>query len=148
MRARLKMSTVATAALLVVALLGGAQRAAALSGSPIQIGAQIDDQASVAVDQSGTAYVAWDNATGGASNMPDVIQYCVIPSGGKACLHTGNLPIANASSLGTVDGQPDYGVNVLVDGSTVVILADVSNLKNTPFDQQPLQEWQSTNAGA
>jgi hypothetical protein len=137
----------AAAISLAVALLAApAPDAAALSGSPIKIGSPgSGDQAAVAVDGSGTAYTAWDQSNRGL-NTPDQVQYCVIPAGATACSHSGNLSLVGPSNLEAVNGVPDYGVQVLADGGTIVILADVANASSP--DDMPLQEWQSTNGGA
>ena len=39
-------------------------------------------------DSTGSAIVAWSNN----ASSGNFVQYCVIPAGGKACSHTGNLP--------------------------------------------------------
>ncbi len=131
------LSAVVTAAMLVFAV-----SALAVSGKPIVAGTPLSNEApAVAVDSSGTAYIAWndDKGVGGA---PDFVQYCVIPAGASACSHTGNL--MPADSAGYIDG-----VQVLADGGTVVILADVYGAAGgSGGDYEPEQEWQSTDGGA
>ncbi len=137
----------ATAISLAAALLAApVPDAAALSGSPVKIGSPgSTNQASLAVDGSGTAYIAWDQSNRGV-NVPDQLQYCVIPAGATACSHSGNLSLVAPTNLESVNGVPDYGVQVLADGGTIVILADVANASSQ--DDMPLQEWQSTDGGA
>ena len=126
----------------VVALVSAAS-AFAVSGTPINIGTPYDSgPPSVAVDSSGTAYIAWANTKDLPPVTTDIVQYCVLPAGATACSHTGNLaPADNGSNID--------GVNVLVDGSTVVVLADVYGTKGSSAgDYEPEQEWQSTDGGA
>ena len=125
-------------ATLVMLGLVWASRAAAVS-PPVTAGTPLSNQPpSVAVDSAGSATVAWGNTTGA---MPSV-QYCVIGVGGKGCAHSGTLTLADGA-LG-IDG-----VNVVADGGTTVILADVFGTQGTNAgDYQPEQEWQSTDGGA
>jgi hypothetical protein len=125
-----------------IAVLALAGNAAALSGKPLLVGTPFSNQPpSVAVDATGTAYIAWaDTANLGGSN--NVIQYCVLPAGATACAHTGSLIPADGAVA--VDG-----VNVLVEGSTAIILGDVYGAQgNTAADYEPEQEWQSIDGGA
>jgi hypothetical protein len=112
--------------------------ASALSGRPILAGMPLSNQQpAVAVDSSGTAYIAWADTEdkGGAT---DFVQYCVIPAGAGTCAHTGNLmPAGSATHIDAV--------RVLVDGTTAVVLADVSG--GGGF-YEPEQEWQSSDGGA
>ena len=129
--------TFATAGLL--ALSGNALAA---SGTPINVGTPFsNDPPVVAVDSAGTAYVAWANTKDLSPVTTNIVQYCVLPAGATACTHTGSL--TPADGLQYVDK-----VQVLVDGTTVVILADVYG--NTPgnLNYTPVQEWQSTDGGA
>jgi hypothetical protein len=105
-------------------------------GTPIQSGAPV-----VAVDAAGTAIVAWANTDDlhGASNF---VQYCVLPVGATACTHKGNLTPADSAAF--IDD-----VQVLDDGGTLVILADVYGAGgSSALDYQPEQEWQSIGGGA
>jgi hypothetical protein len=126
------------AATLAVLALVWAARAWAVS-PPVNAGTPLSNQPpSVAVDAAGNATVAWAN-TAGATPF---VQYCVIAPGGKACSHSGNLALADGA-LGL------DGVNVLADGGTTVILADVYGTQGSNAgDYQPEQEWQSTDGGA
>jgi hypothetical protein len=128
-------SIVATLAMLTLVW---ASRAAAVS-APITAGAPLSNQPpSVAVDSAGNATVAWANTAGAVP----FVQYCVIAVGGKGCTHSGNLTLADGA-LG-IDG-----VNVIADGGTTVVLADVYGTQGTNAgDYQPEQEWQSTDGGA
>jgi hypothetical protein len=95
----------------------------------------------VAVDSSGNAVVAWANTKdlAGALNF---VQYCVLPVGASSCSHSGNLvPADNAQVID--------GTQVIADGSTLVILADVFGAQGTSAAQyEPTQEWLSTDGGA
>ena len=126
------------AALSALALCAGALAA----GKVVTVGSPLTNQPpSIAVDSSGNALVAWndDKMVAGAS---DFVQYCVLPVGATACSHSGNLNPAD--SAGFIDG-----VHVLVDGGTMVILADVFGAAgNNAADYEPVQEWQSTDGGA
>lgn len=124
-----------TAALILVSASG----AAAVS-PPVTAGTPLSNQpSSVAVDSAGDAIVAWNNNN--PANSGNFVQYCVIPSGGKACSHTGNLIPADGPVA--IDG-----VNVVADGGVIVILADVYGTHGTSAgDYQPEQEWQSTDGG-
>jgi hypothetical protein len=126
------------AAILTAALCGGALAA----GKVVTVGSPLSNQPpSIAVDSTGTALIAWtdDKDVAGA---PDFVQYCVVPVGATACSHSGNLNPADGA--GFIDG-----VHVLVDGSTMVILADVFGAAgDNAADYEPVQEWQSTDGGA
>jgi hypothetical protein len=70
------------------------------------------------------------------------VQYCVIPAGATGCTHSGNLVPAGGATA--VDA-----VQVLVDGATVVVLADVYGAAvGGAGHHAPEQEWQSTDGGA
>jgi hypothetical protein len=125
-------------ATLAVLTLVWASRAAAIS-PPVTAGTPLSNQPpSVAVDSAGNATVAWANTAGAVP----FVQYCVIAVGGKGCTHSGNLTLADGAVR--IDG-----VNVVADGGTSVILADVFGTQGTHAgDYQPEQEWQSTDGGA
>jgi hypothetical protein len=109
------------------------------AGKPINVGTPFESGApAVAVDASGTAYVVWANTKdlAGASNF---VQYCVLPVGAVACTHSGNLVPAGSAAF--IDN-----VQVLDDGGTIVVLADVFGAATTGFE--PEQEWQSSDGGA
>jgi hypothetical protein len=126
------------AAILAMALCGGALAA----GKVVTVGSPLSNQPpSIAVSSSGTALVAW-NDDKHVANGPDFVQYCVVPVGATACSHSGNLNPADSAAY--IDG-----VHVLVDGGTMVILADVFGAAgNSPSPYEPVQEWQSTDGGA
>jgi hypothetical protein len=133
-------STIASAATLVLTA-----NADAVSGRPINVGTplSIGGQPAVAVDSSGTAYIAW-NDTENLAGAPNLIQYCVIPAGGTACMRKGTLRPANAMSETAIDN-----VQVLVDGAVLVILADVyGTVGGSQGHDEPEQEYQSTDGGA
>ncbi len=130
------------AGLLTVALtLLGAAGAAAASG-PVKVSSPLSSgPPSIAVDSAGAAVIAWANQQelGGGT---DFVQYCVLPLGATACSHSGSLIPADSSNH--IDG-----VQVLSDGGTLVILADVFGASgNSAEDFTPEQEWQSTDGGA
>ena len=129
-----------TAALLLV--FAGAALAA---GKAIKLATPFENgQPSVAVDNAGDAFIAWAN-TKDLAGAPDLVQYCVIPVGAVACLHSGSLTPADGASH--IDG-----VQALVEGNTFVLLADVYGASSTDTvdgsDYEPEQEWQSTDGGA
>ncbi len=105
-------------------------------GTPKESGAPV-----VAVDAAGDAIVAWAN-TAGLDGASDFVQYCVLPVGATACTHSGSLTPADSAAF--IDG-----VQVLDDGGTLVILADVYGAAGSSAeDYEPEQEWQSTDDGA
>jgi hypothetical protein len=120
-----------------------AANALAASGAPVNMGTPFDIGAmSVGVDSAGTGYMAWANTKDLPPTTTDVVQYCVIPPGATSCAHSGTLTPANSASH--IDN-----VQVLVDGSTVVILADVyGSTGGSSGHYEPEQEWQSTDGGA
>ncbi|MGZ4177738.1 MAG: hypothetical protein ACXVRW_09600 [Solirubrobacteraceae bacterium] len=130
--------TCGLAAIATVALCASALAA----GKVVTVGSPLSSQPpSVAVDSSGDALIAW-NDDKGVAGAPNFVQYCVLPLGATACSHSGNLNPAD--SAGFIDG-----VHVLVDGSTMVILADVFGAAgDNAQDYEPVQEWQSTDGGA
>lgn len=130
-------------ALATLAVLASAANALAVSGTPIDVGTPFESgPPAVAVDSAGTAYIAWANTKDLAPVTTNIVQYCVLPAGAKACSYTGSL--APADNGGYIDG-----VQVLVDGSTIVLLADVYGTSGSSSgDYIPEQEWQSTNGGA
>jgi hypothetical protein len=117
-----------------------AASAFAVSGTPIKLAQpQRYGSPSVAVDSSGTAYIAWDNERnlGGAEEL---VEYCVLPLGATGCSHTGQLKLE--SGPGIIFGH----VQVLLDGSTVLLFAGELAVKGSEYE--PTQEWQSTDGGA
>ena len=146
MRARFRLSAVGAAALLLVALLGGAQSAAALSGSPINIGSAPDPyQASVAVDAAGTAYIAWPVKSPPSNLGANGINWCTISVGATACTHSGQLLMSGGGGA-SAQGVSQNDITVLLDGSTVRIFVDVGSA--AAFSDMPIQEWISTDGGA
>jgi hypothetical protein len=130
------------AALGVLAVAVQATSAAALSGAPVSAGTPLESgPPSVAVDSSGTAYIAWAD-TKDLAGSHDTLQYCVIPVGTRACTHSGALiPAEGAEHID--------GVQVLSDGATVVLLADVYGGPSAELGHfVPEQAWQSADGGA
>jgi hypothetical protein len=111
------------------------------AGKPVNIGTPFESgQPAIAVDAAGDAVIAWANTKdlAGATNF---VQYCVLPVGAVACAHSGNL-------IGGDSAQYIDGVQVLSEGSTLVILADVFGTAGSrATDYEPEQEWQSTDSG-
>jgi hypothetical protein len=127
--------------LTALAVLVFAASALAVSGTPIKLARpQQYGPPSVAVNASGTAYVAWDN-TKGLGGIEDVVEYCVLPTGATACAYTGQLQLE--SGPGIIFGH----VKAFVDGSTALIFAGGLHVKGEG-EFEPTQEWQSTDGGA
>jgi hypothetical protein len=111
----------------------------AVSGTPLKIAEPIRfGSPSVAVDSAGTAYIAWAHEVVGGEEL---VGYCVLPAGTTGCAHSGNLTVAGNKE------KDDHieRVQVLVDGTTVIVLA---NLYGVEEEFAPVQEWQSTDGGA
>lgn len=112
------------------------------AGKVVTVGTPLSNQPpSIAVAGDGSALIAYndDKRMAGA---PNFVQYCVVPVGATACSHSGNLNPAD--SAGFIDG-----VHVLVDGGTMIVLADVFGATgNSAADYEPVQEWQSSDGGA
>jgi len=131
--------TALVSALTAAVLLAFASSALAVSGTRIHVAelARFGNP-SVAVDSAGTAYIAWSNEV----RLPkegDLVEYCVLPAGASACTHNGHLRLESGE-------EPYIGkVQVLVDGTTVILLA-IDDFGVAP-KYEPVQEWQSTNGG-
>jgi hypothetical protein len=126
-------------ALTAVGALASAPTALAVSGSPIHVGEPgTNNVPAIAVDGSGTAYVVWANTKNGAA---ETIEYCVVPAGTSACAHSGALVPGNNPKGGASIGP----VDVLVDGTTIVVLAETFGVEDK---YAPVQEWSSTNGGS
>ena len=106
----------------------------ALSGKSIRVGEPLTNEPpSVAVDASGTAYIAW-NDDKDVADAPSFVQYCVLPAGASTCRAKGDLMVPD-SAQGIISN-----VQVLVSGSTESILV------SDGYDE--LNEWQSTDGGS
>ena len=129
--------------LVVVAVLAFAASALAVSGTSINIGTPFESgPPAVAVGSTGTAYIAWANTRDLPPTTVNTVQYCVLPVGASACTYTGTLEPADQAS------EIDH-VQVLVDGTTIVLLADVYGAGGSHSGEYtPEQEWQSTDGGA
>jgi hypothetical protein len=127
--------------LLAGALMLVAASTAFAAGKPVNIGTPFDSgPPAVAVDNSGDAVIAWANTKdlAGALNF---VQYCVLPPSAAACSHSGSLQPADGAQF--IDG-----VQVLNEGNTLVILADVFGAQGDNAQAyEPVQEWQSTDGG-
>jgi hypothetical protein len=126
--------------LTAVAALAFATNALAVSGTRIHV-AELPRFGSpaVAVDSAGTAYIAWPNGV----RLPkegDLVEYCVLPANASACEYRNHLRLEGGE-------EPYIGkVRVLVDGTTVILLATDDYGVDSKYT--PVQEWQSTNGGA
>jgi len=111
------------------------------AGQPVNVGTPFESgQPAIAVDGAGDAVIAWANTKdlAGANNF---VQYCVLPVGAVACAHSGNLTPGDSAQY--IDG-----VQVIAEGSTFVILADVfGTTGGMAADYEPEQEWQSSDGG-
>jgi hypothetical protein len=136
---RLSLIRAAFCALAGVGVLASAPAALAVSGSPIHVGQPgTNEKPAIAVDASGTAYVVWANTRNGAA---ETIEYCVVPAGTSVCAHSGALVPGNKPPGGVSVGP----VDVLVDGTTIVVLAETDGGE---AEYDPVQEWTSTNGGS
>jgi hypothetical protein len=128
-------------ALTVVAVLAFATSALAVTGTRIHVAELARSHSpAVAVDAAGTAYIAWSNDLR-PPKEGDTLEYCVLPAGATACTFRNHLRLESGE-------EPFIGeIKVLVDGTTVVLLAtDVFGVGSNKYE--PVQEWQSTNSGA
>lgn len=126
------------------AVLACATNSWALSGTPINIGpaGQAENAPAVAVSANGTAYIAWPNSND-ATDENETIQYCTLPAGASKCEYSQTLtPVTLSDFSSSVYGPT---VQVLLDGTTVVLLADTGEQNG---DYGPVQEWTSTDGGA
>jgi len=130
-----------TAVALGVGLVLAGAASAQAANKPVNIGTPYESgPPAVTVDSGGNAVVAWANTKdlAGAANF---VQYCVLPVGATMCKESGSLIPADSAQY--IDG-----VQVLVEGGTYVILADVyGTAGNDSRDYIPEQEWQSTDGG-
>jgi hypothetical protein len=120
-----------------VAVAGGRPR----SGAPVKIGSPGPiGRPSIAVDNSGTAYVAWP-VRKDLSGGDDFIEYCVLRSRARACEHSGKLRLADSAFY-------VESLQVLLAGRDAMILADVYRAAGPMAeDYEPVQEWRSTDGG-
>jgi hypothetical protein len=141
--ARTSRSLASMLSLVIVAMLVFAASAFAVSGASINVGTPFESgPPAVAVGSTGTAYIAWANTKDLPPTTVNTVQYCVLPVGASACTYTGTLEPADQAS------EIDH-VQVLVDGTTVVLLADVYGAAGSHSGEYtPEQEWQSTDGGA
>jgi hypothetical protein len=134
---RITLGSLVVAGLWLVAAPG-----ASAAGAPVKIGSPLSSgPPAITVDHAGDAVIAWANTKdlAGANNF---VQYCVLPPNATACSHSGSLIPADSAQF--IDG-----VQVLDEGSTLLILADVFGAQgDSSGDFTPEQEWQSTDGGA
>ncbi len=130
--------TATASALAAVVVLAFAASALALSGTPIKIAfpkKYASAHPAVAVNSSGTAYIAWINEEELHGEGPTV-EYCVIPTGASVCAYQGAKIIEDGK--GYIFGN----VRILIDGSTVSMFAGEVATKGEEYE--PMQEWQAT----
>jgi hypothetical protein len=115
-------------------IIGLALAANASAVSPaVNIGnLQFGGPPAVAVDSAGNAQIAWADEV-----LPYTIHTCTLPVGATACSH---INVLTPTGTEYIDG-----VKLLVDGSTIVLLADVYGHSE---ENEPEQEWTSTDDGA
>ncbi|MHB8692563.1 MAG: hypothetical protein ACYDHH_15100 [Solirubrobacteraceae bacterium] len=119
--------------------LGLAPNALATSGHPVLLATPYSSTTpSVAVDANGTAYIAWANQKRLAPTTTDLVEFCVLPHGASACSAHGSLAPANG-------GTYVSDVSVVLDGSTVALLAETPGVPNSAYTG--IEEWQSTDGG-
>lgn len=87
----------------------------------------------VAVDSAGTAYVVWPAAPA-EGQIPNTLSYCVLPAGASSCAQQGTLVPGSAEK----NKAYTEGVSVAIDGSSVVVVAEVV-LAGEAFEG--VQEW-------
>lgn len=117
-----------------------ADSAFALSGATVKVAEPVRfGSPAVAVDSAGTAYIAWAHEVVGGEEL---VGYCVLAAGTTGCAHSGNLPVASNKA----GGAHIERVQTLVDGTTVIVLANLYGTEGKEFE--PTQEWQSTDGGA
>jgi len=74
-----------------ISLLATATSAFAVSGTALKVAEPVRfGNPAVAVDATGTAYVAWSNETD-LGEKGNTIEYCALPAGATACIHSGTL---------------------------------------------------------
>jgi hypothetical protein len=147
--ARIRRAGLVVAAALAGALASAVVTSLALAAPALAAGKVVkvatplsNNQPAIAVDASGTAYIAWNNDQDPPPYTTDIVQYCVLPAGATACSHSGTLQAPNGE-------QHIDNVQLLADGSTVVLLADVYGPPGGgTSDYEPEQEWQSIDGGA
>ena len=139
---RLAAGVLGAGAIVLLALATTASSAFALTllKKPVAIAATtgLTGPPSVSVDASGDALIGWEDS----GPTGDVVHYCVLPVNATSCSQQGMLTPADGAQY--VDG-----VHTLVDGQTMIVLADVyGTAGNSGPNYAPEQEWQSTDGGA
>jgi len=131
---------VGTPALAVALVMAGS---AAAAGKPVTVGMPLSSAPpAVAVDGAGDAFIAWANTKDVPPATTNFVQYCILPVSAVACTHSGALVPSDSAAY--IDD-----VQVIVDGGTLVVLADVYGAAGpTGGDYAPEQEWTSTDGGA
>ena len=120
---------------LALSLLFAFAGSAKAAGSAVNIGELASGGApAIAVDASGNAQIA----SAGGNTLPYTIHTCTLAVSATACTHTHVITLAGGA-------QSTDGVKLLVDGGTIVLLADVYGASGDEYI--PEQEWTSTNGG-
>jgi hypothetical protein len=125
-------------AVLLVMLIGVASASAA-TGSTVPLAAGTNaEHPAVAVTSTGTAIATWADKTVPGSNL---VRWCVIAPGAGGCSAGGSLAAAGEPAGATYIN----GTQVLYEGSSLVILADLQ--AGTKTEYESVQGWQSTDGG-
>jgi hypothetical protein len=118
-------------ALLAVCWCSGSAFAA--GGPLVNVGAENSGgKPAIAVDSAGTAYVVWPQSPA-SGQVAKTLDYCVLPAGASSCAQQGTLTPGPSDSA-DINGAP----SVVVDGSDVVVVADV-DFAGEEFNG--VQEW-------
>jgi hypothetical protein len=116
---------------------------AAAAGPPVTIGPGSSDwqtPPAVAVDASGTAYVAW------VDPGQESVDYCVLPNGASSCSPAGTLePEFGLGSSTSFDLQGELQVVIAGGEVSVLATADASGEDSTNV---PTLEWQAPDGTA
>jgi hypothetical protein len=124
-------------ALLAVCWCSGSALAA--GGALIGVGPGFGEgKPAIAVDLSGTAYLAWPQA-GAEGEITNKVGYCVLPAAASACSQQGTLtPAENPRIV--------ESVSLAIDGGTVVMVA--RNYQSGSEETAPIQEWTTPDGSA
>jgi hypothetical protein len=120
----------------VLVLVGPAGALAATSPLTVGTGSGLTG-VSVGVEANGTAVVSWADQSVPTANA---VRWCVVAPGAGGCTGGGVL----APAGGPAPQVSVYRTQVVVDGQTVAILADIAT---GSVEYESVQEWQSTNGG-
>ncbi|MEP6954367.1 MAG: hypothetical protein ABI950_09935 [Solirubrobacteraceae bacterium] len=122
-RRRRRRLTSAVAAVFAGGALAGAAGAATVATPAFDVATGSVGTPSIYVDGSGTAHIAWNQAVDGA---PDVLHYCRVPRGGRAC--TGEKTFVPDQDYAYGGNGPAFntqfaGLEILPAGGRIVLLS-------------------------